>query len=112
MNLSIPYSFQPGLIPKLAVFPQVKDIYAKLPRDPIGGGRSSHTLRPAGFDTLVRSVKEAHRHGIGFNYLLNAAGLYGLEQTRIGQRKVRLFIDAIAGAGVDSVTVSVPYLLR
>ncbi len=112
MNLSIPYSFQPGLIPKLAVFPQVKDIYAKLPRDPIGGGRSSYTLRPAGFDTLVRSVKEAHSHGMGFNYLLNAAGLYGLEQTRIGQKKVRLFIEAIAGAGVDSVTVSLPYLLK
>jgi collagenase-like PrtC family protease len=112
MNLSVPYSFQPGLIAKLAAYPQVKDMYAKLPRDPVGGGRSSYTLRPAGFDTLVRSVKEAHHHGIEFNYLLNAAGLYGLEQTRIGQKKLRLFIDAIAGAGVDSVTVSLPYLLR
>jgi|WetSurMetagenome_2_1015567.scaffolds.fasta_scaffold00303_7 collagenase-like PrtC family protease len=112
MNLSVPFSFQPGLIPKLAAFSQVKDVYAKLPKDDIGGGRSSYTLRPVGFSALRRAVKEAHDHGIAFNYLLNAAGLYGLEQTRWGQKKIRRAVDRLADAGVDGVTVSLPYLLR
>jgi len=111
MPFSVPYSFQPGLIPKLAAFPQVKDVYAKLTKDPVGGGRSSFTVRHAGPDMLKRAVAEAHACGIGFNYLLNAAGLYGLEQTRKGQKKIRRLLDAVAGAGVDSVTVSLPFLL-
>ena len=112
MNISVPYSFQPGLIARLAAYHQVKDVYAKLPRDEIGGGRSSYTLRPAGAGSLVGAVKEAHSHGIGFNYLLNAAGLYGMEQTRTGQKKIRAMLDRLVSAGVDSVTVSLPYLLR
>jgi collagenase-like PrtC family protease len=111
MSLSVAYSFEPGLIERLAEIPIVKEIYGKLPMDWIGGGRSSYTMRPVLPGALARAVSQAHRHGITFNYLINAAALYGLEQTRAGQRKIRRTLDKLAEAGVDAVTVSLPHLL-
>jgi collagenase-like PrtC family protease len=111
VRLSVGYSFEPGLIERLGEIPQVKEIYGKLPMDWIGGGRSSYTMRPVLRGVLPRAVTQAHRSGIAFNYLINAAALYGLEQTRAGQRKIRRLLDTIVEAGADAVTVSLPHLL-
>ena len=110
-RLSVGYSFEPGLIERLAEIPQVKEIYGKLPFDWIGGGRSSYTMRPVLPGALSRAVSQAHHNGLTFNYLINAAALYGLEQTRRGQRKLRRTIDRLTETGVDAVTVSLPHLL-
>jgi collagenase-like PrtC family protease len=112
MRLSVAYGFAPGLIQRLAEFPQVHEIYGKLDRDPIGGGRSTYTLRPTSMRALHRAVTTAHDNGLAFNYLLNGATLGGMEQTRAGQRKIRRLLDTLAAYGVDSVTVASPYLLR
>lgn len=112
MELSVAYTFEPGLIPRLAKFPQVTEIYGKLRSDPFGGGRWSATLRSTSPASIRSSVKEAHHHGIKFNYLLNCADLYGLEHTRSGQKKIRSFLDFLSEEKIDSVTVAVPYLLR
>ncbi len=112
MKLSVAYTFEPGIIPTLAKFPEVKEIYGKLSRDLIGGGRSTITLRPTTRRSLASSVAEAHAHGLSFNYLINGAGLYGLEQTRRGQAAIRRQLDGLDEMGVDAVTVASPYLLR
>ncbi len=112
MKLSVGYTFEPGIIPKLAKFPEVKELYGKLSRDIIGGGRSTYTLRPTSRRSLASSVTETHRHGLQFNYLCNGAGLYGLEQTRRGQAAIRRHLDMLGSIGVDAVTVASPYLLR
>jgi collagenase-like PrtC family protease len=111
LQLSIPYSFEPGFIEQIGTIKQVREIYGKLPFDWIGGGRSAYTLRPASWNDLIKSIQSAHRSGIHFNYLLNAAALYGLEQTRKGQMRIRHTLDSLMDAGVDAVTVSLPYLL-
>jgi collagenase-like PrtC family protease len=112
MNLSVAHTFEPGIIARLAQFPEVKEIYGKLDRDCVGGGRSSYTLRRTSLSRLGESIKDAHAHGIAFNYLINAANLAGIEQTRAGQRKIRALLDRIDESGADGVTVSTPYLLR
>ncbi|MDD5673888.1 MAG: U32 family peptidase [Chitinivibrionales bacterium] len=112
MELSVAYTFDRALIPQFARFPEVKEIFCKLDRDVIGGGRATYTLRPASRRVLVDSVGLAHRHGIAVNYLLNGATLGGLEQTRAGQRAIRRQLDWLDGIGVDAVTVASPYLLR
>lgn len=112
MNLSVAFNFEPGIIPRLAQFPEVKEIYGKLDRDCIGGGRSTYTLRSTSKALLHASILEAHKHKIGFNYLINAANLGGLEQTRNGQKQIRSLLDFIDNSGADSVTISTPYLLR
>jgi len=112
MKLSVAYSFAPDLLSRLASYPEVDEVYGKLRADPIGGGRSSYTLRPVSWHRLRAVVEEAHRYGIRFNYLLNGATLQGLEQTRKGQKTIRRLLDRVDSYGVDSVTVASPYLLR
>jgi collagenase-like PrtC family protease len=112
MNLSVAYTFEPGIIGKLAGFPQVKEIYGCRGNDFIGSGRSSYTLRPVSTRGIESAVREAHAEGVSFNYLLNAASLYGMEQTREGNRLIRRMIDRLSNWGVDAVTVSLPYLMR
>jgi collagenase-like PrtC family protease len=112
MRLSVAYTFEPGLIPRLAAFAEVKEVYGKLDRDIIGGGRSTYTLRPTSTGSLKASISAAHRHSIAFNYLVNGAALDGSEQTRLGQRRIRRFLEYLDGIGVDAVTVASPLLLK
>ena len=112
MKLSVAFTFEPGIIARLAQFSCVKEVYGKPDRDCIGGGRAAFTLRRAPRSRLEESIKEAHAHGMGFNYLINAANLAGLEQTRAGQKKIRDLLDRIDLSGADSVTLSAPYLLQ
>ncbi len=112
MKLSVAYNFDTSLIPKLAKYPEVSEVYGKLDKDIIGGGRSTYTLKPTSWSALVFAIRQAHENNIAFNYLLNGATLGGLEQTRTGQRALRKFIESLEDIGVDNLTVASPYLLR
>ena len=112
MKLSVAYTFEPGSIGRLAGYSEVKELYGCRGRDFIGSGRSAYTLRPVSDKAVGAAIKEAHGRGIAFNYLLNAAGLYGIEQTRAGNRIIRRTLDRLSEAGADAVTVSLPLLLR
>lgn len=112
MELSVAYTFAPDLMPRLAAFPEVREVYGKMDRDVVGGGRSSYTLRRTGRSAIRRAVRSAHEHGIEFNYLVNGAGLGGIEQTRAGQRSIRRLLDFLADIDVDAVTVASPLLGR
>lgn len=112
MKFSVAYTFEPGLIEQLGRFPQVYEVFGKLDRDFIGGGRSTYTLRPVSKEVLADTVRTAHAHAIQFNYLLNGATLGGIEQTRSGHKKIRRMLDMLSELQVDSVTVASPFLLR
>jgi len=112
MKLSVAYTFEHGLIEKLGKFPEVKEIYGKLTRDFIGGGRSSYTLPQISFKMLNKAVKTAHSHSIKFNYLINGAALDGTEQTRKGRNRIRKFLNILKEIGVDALTVASPFLLK
>ncbi|HEX3019480.1 MAG TPA: U32 family peptidase [Chitinispirillaceae bacterium] len=112
MNLSVGYGFQSNIIESLAKFPEVTEIYGKMHSDIFGGGRWSCTLNYAGPAQLKKAVSLAHKHHISFNYLLNSADLFGLEQTISGQKKIRNFLNFLSSIQIDSVTVASPYLLR
>ncbi|MGK5094635.1 U32 family peptidase [Deltaproteobacteria bacterium TL4] len=112
MKLSVAYNFEKEIIPQLAHFEEVHEIYAKLDQDYFGGGRSSYTLPHVSKNRLKRSIKEAHQHGLTFNYLINGATLNGIEQTRQGQKKIRQFLEYLTQLKVDSLTITSPYLLR
>ena len=110
MHLSVAHTFERGIIPRLAAIDHVEEIFGKISDDPIGGGRSSFTMRRTGKSDLVAAVAEAHRHNLRYSYLLNTAGLSGLEQTRTGQRAIRRHLEFLDDAKVDGITVSLPYL--
>lgn len=112
MKLSVAFGFQPGLLDRLASLPNVKEIYGCCGADLIGSGRSAYTIRPVRKPKLAATIVEAHAVGIAFNYLLNTASLYGMEQTRSGQRVIRHTLDDLMKANVDAVTIAAPLLLR
>jgi collagenase-like PrtC family protease len=112
LKLSVPCTFAPGLVEKVSAFPSVAEIYGRIENGWIGGGRTSYTLRHASRGMLRKTVAECTDRGIAFNYLLNASSLYGIEQTRAGQHKIRSTLDFLADLGIPWLTVSLPYLLR
>ncbi|MFQ5878407.1 MAG: U32 family peptidase [Acidobacteriota bacterium] len=111
MRLSVATNFDDDLILGVGGYP-VTELYGKLPADPVGGGRSSYMLAPLSRRALARHVALARKHGIGFNYLLNAACLDNMEATRRGQKGLRRLLDWISEIGVTAVTLSNPLLLR
>ncbi|MCC6738662.1 MAG: U32 family peptidase [Planctomycetia bacterium] len=111
MKLSLATNFQDDLLERIAKFP-VRELYGKLTTDAAGGGRASLQLPGIGKREVQRHVERARKHGIGFNYLLNAACLDNIEFTRKGQRAIRGILDWAAEIGCESVTVASPFLLR
>jgi collagenase-like PrtC family protease len=90
----------------------VDELYGKFDRDIIGGGRPSFMLPVVSKTGFVRHIKEIHKRGISFNYLLNATCIGSRELTTWGQRKLRSLLDYLVKNNVDAVTVSIPYLLE
>jgi len=111
MKLSLATNFDNELIEKIKEFP-VDEIYGKLSKDFVGGGRSSYMLSPITKKRLANHVALAKKNNIGFNYLLNAACMDNLEITRKGQKQIRKLLDWISEIGVNAVTVSNPFLLK
>lgn len=109
MKLSVPFNGQPDLLEKIDKR-KITEIYGKLTQDFVGGGRPSWTTPNVSKRKIASCVKEAHKFGIEFNYLLNASCLGNKEWTRSGQRRLGSLLDWLAQIGVDTVTVTIPYL--
>jgi collagenase-like PrtC family protease len=112
MKLTIPFNGQEDLIPQLAGYPDVLEVYGKLTSDFVGGGKHSFQTPSITKSKLAYNVKIAHKQGLGFNYLLNSSCLNNAELTIKGQRKIAQLMDWLVDIGVDSVTVTIPYLLE
>jgi collagenase-like PrtC family protease len=67
---------------------------------------------PVGAGQLAEYVRRLQRHGIAFNYLLNASCLGNREWTRPWQRKLTRFLEQLQRIGVTRLTVSTPFLLE
>lgn len=111
MKLSIATNFDNELIEQIKDYP-VEELYGKLSKDFIGGGRSSYMLAPVEKNILVEHIAHAKKYNIGFNYLLNASCIDNLETTRDGQKQIRKLLDWLTKIGVTSLTVSTPFLLQ
>lgn len=109
MRMSVATNFDDSLLDRIAQYP-VEDIYGKLSHDAVGGGRATFTTQGIGPGKLKAHVAHAHRLGIKFNYLLNSVCMGNREWTPGGMRQIRKLLDWLSKIGVDSVTVSTPYL--
>lgn len=110
MKFSVPINWQPDLLETIDIS-SVAEVYGKMEPDCLGGAHAYCLLPSAGRKALVREVGRAHDRGLLFNYLLNPVCTGNMEWTRRGQLRIRRLLDVISLAGVDAVTVSVPYLL-
>ncbi|MDD5282184.1 MAG: U32 family peptidase [Candidatus Omnitrophica bacterium] len=111
MKLSVPTNWSPELINKLDKT-NITEIYGKLDRDAVGGARPEFLLPFVSRRQVSDHIRLIHENGLKFNYLLNALCMGNHEWTAGGQKRIRKLLDWLAGAGVDNITVAVPYLLQ
>ncbi|MFA4993171.1 MAG: U32 family peptidase [Candidatus Omnitrophota bacterium] len=111
MKLCVPTNWQPDLLDKINKT-KVMEIYGKLDRDPVGGGRPSFMLAHINKSRVKEYISAVKKCGLKFNYLLNAVCLGNAEWSASGQKRIRDFLDWLSAIGVDTVTVSIPYLLE
>jgi collagenase-like PrtC family protease len=111
MKFSVPTNWQPELIQALNV-ESADEVYGKLRDDPIGGCRNSYSLPFISRHNTQAYISQLHKKRIGFNYVLNSICLNNYEWTKSGQKQIRDFLAWLVEIGVDSVTVSIPYLLE
>jgi collagenase-like PrtC family protease len=111
MKIMLPANYDIDLLPHLRGH-DVHEIYGKLPADIVGGGRPTYMSTPMGRQTLARYIAAVHRHGMAFNYLLNAACLGNTEWSKSFQRRLNGLLDWLSEMEVDTVTIVLPFLLQ
>lgn len=109
MRFSIATNFQTGLIP-LIKKPGIYDVFGKLATDVVGGGRPPNILPHVSREDVRKHIKDLHRSGLKFNYLLNAICLGNKEFSSNGRREIFGLLDWLEDIKVDSVSVTIPYL--
>lgn len=112
MRLSISTPFDNALIDGIKDT-AVTQVFGKLNNDYVGGGLEPHNLASAASDrkAVEDHIKYAHKHGLTFNYTLNAPCLDNREFTNEGRMELRSLLDWISEAGADEVTVANPQFI-
>lgn len=111
MKLSIPHNWQSDLIHSIDLS-CVTEFYGKLDSDILGGGRSSNISPRVCRNAVQKEIREIHRKNLNFNYLLNSTCLDNKEFSWSFRRQLHQLIDWLKALEVDSVTVSMPYILN
>lgn len=106
MKLSVAANWDLGLLEGLKNIPEVTSIYAKLPFDIVGGGRSGSVVPSVDWDFAAAYIRLAHEQGLSFCYLINAPCLGNLEQTKEGKKEILAFIEQLVAIKVDSVSIA------
>ncbi|TCJ79179.1 UNVERIFIED_ORG: collagenase-like PrtC family protease [Bacillus cereus] len=111
MNLSVSTNFDNRLIDGVKDL-KVTNVFGKLTNDFVGGGLETDFLDAIDKSKVENHVKYAHDHGITVNYTFNNPFLSNDEFTLNGKKELRKLLDWISDIGIDSLTVSIPILVR
>lgn len=111
MKFSVPTNWQKDLVSRIRL-DCIGDLYGQLASDSVGGGRASYALPQISRREAALHIQEIRSKGLRFAYLLNATCLDNKEWTSSGQKRIHRLLDWLVSMGVDSVVVSVPYLLQ
>ena len=110
-RLTVAFNGDIQSLAKLAEYSEVESVFGKLPKDIVGGGRETFGIAEMNLEHLKECIEEAHRHGLKFVYLYNAACLSNLEFTRKFNKQLFALTESLVRAGVDAFVVVAPYLL-
>ncbi|TEU17128.1 MAG: hypothetical protein E3I25_03735 [Dehalococcoidia bacterium] len=112
MKLLVPTNWDPDLILPLSRLEAEVQIYGVLPTSMIGsGGRGAENVHMAE-NQAEEYIERAHSAGLKFDYILNAPSMVNMEWDENTHRELLEQIRWITSMGVDSVTVSIPYLIE
>jgi len=111
MKLSLAANYDNDLVPQLSSY-CVNEVYGKFPADLAGGGRPSYMGTLLNRRDLARYVSTLNRHGIRFNYLLNASCMGNKEWDKRWQKGLMSLLETLGQFGIQALTISTPFLLE
>jgi len=112
MQLLVPTNWDPNLIAPLSELEADIQLYGVLPTSMIGsGGTGPDNVRMLE-DQVQDYIKSAHSAGLKFDYLLNAPSMGNMEWDEDAHQELLEHLGWISDIGVDSVTVTIPYLVE
>jgi collagenase-like PrtC family protease len=112
MQLLVPTNWDPDLIAPLSRLEDDIQLYGVLPTSMIGSGGSGPDILYMTRDQAEEYIEQAHSAGLKFDYLLNAPSMTNMEWDENTHRDLLEHLEWISSIGVDSVTVTIPYLLE
>ena len=112
MRLLAPTNWDTELLPPLNQIKADIQIFGVLPTSMMGSGMSGPDIPHMTTKQAEDYIKLAHSSGLTFNYLLNAPCMNNMEWHEDTHRALLQHVEWLSDAGVDSVTVAIPYLLE
>ncbi|MFQ5851876.1 MAG: U32 family peptidase [Candidatus Binatia bacterium] len=112
MILSVPTIWDKDYLLRLKDYPQVGWLYGSLPTEIVGSGRQAALLPAVNRESAAEHIRQAHRLGLKFNYLLNTSCLGNREYTGNFHRLMLKYIEWVAEQNPDMVTVTLPFLAQ
>ena len=110
MDLFLPTNWDTELIAPLSQLRANIQIYGVLPTSLLGSGGSGPNIPQMTPEQAEEYIKLVHSAGLTFNYLLNAPSMNNMEWDEDTHRQLLSHLQWLSSAGVDSVTVAIPYL--
>jgi collagenase-like PrtC family protease len=112
MQLLVPTNWDPDLILPLSKLEADVQLYGVLPTSMIGsGGSGSDDVRMVE-NQAEEYIEEAHSAGLKFDYILNAPSMGNMEWDEDIHQELLKHLNWINSIEVDSVTVTIPYLIE
>ncbi len=112
MKLLVPTNWDPDLILPLSRLEADVQLYGVLPTSMIGsGGRGPDNIHMVE-NQAEGYIEQAHSAGLKFDYILNAPSMGNMEWDENTHQELLEHLRWITSIGVDSVTVTIPYLIE
>jgi len=108
----VPTNWDTNLISPLSKLDAEVELYGVLPTSMTGsGGRGPDNIRIVEAQA-EEYIEQAHSAGLKFDYLLNAPSMGNMEWDEDVHQELLMHLKWISESGVDSVTVTIPYLVE
>jgi len=114
MRLSVGTNWDPKLLEETAAF-NIHDFYGASPVGDIGGippDRLGRSLATYSVSQVEEHIREIHRQGRNFTYILNEPTLGSREFRPEILRSVRKLLDWVSEQGIENVTIAIPHFIH
>ncbi len=112
MHFLVPTNWDRELISPLSQIKADTEIYGVLPISMMGSGGLGPDIPQMTTEQAEEYINLVHSAGLTFNYLLNAPSLSNMEWHEGTHHELLQHLQWLSNAGVESVTVAIPYLLE
>ena len=112
MQLLVPTNWDLDLIAPLSKLKDDVQLYGVLPTSMIGSGGSGPEITYMTRNQAEEYIEQAHSAGLRFDYLLNAPSMSNMEWDENTHRELLEHLEWISKLRVESVTITIPYLLE